>query len=97
MQYKLAYIAFLISSFSLRSHHLPCPTRCVAVVILPTVRAAVGTGLFACPLAQDNAGVDSIVKRRVAAFPLASLFALMAFACHVASYFIGFIGMITIR
>ena len=52
---------------------------------LPTERAAVGTGLFACPLAQDNAGVDSIVKRRVAALPFARLFALMALASHVIS------------
>ena len=64
---------------------------------LPTERAAVGCGTGACASTQAQTGADGVLKRWVAAFPLASLFALMAFACHVASYFIGFIGMITIR
>ena len=58
---------------------------------------AVGCGTGSCASTQAQTGADCIFKRWVAAFPLASLFALMAFACHVASYFIGFIGMITIR
>ena len=82
MQSKLAYIAFLIPSLPLRSHYFPCPTRRVAVVELATVRAAVGCGTGACASTQAQTGADCIFKRGVAAFPLASLFALMAFACH---------------
>lgn len=86
MQYKLAYIAFLIPSFPFRSHYFSCPACRVAVVILAAERTAVGCGTGACTSTQAQTGADGVLKRWVAALPLARFLPLMALACHVAPF-----------